>query len=149
MPNNIFELLLKLPTVTDVAITCFSKNNMLYPLKETIHNLQLTYYWWQEAKREMDSYTEEVLTTEADSKGSLTRQPPTLIGAYEQLNYITEHLSNLGKDTQGFLEDTPLPQGVKYKVEQGYNKVMEAMFNADISTKYYDEFNKQSGRLKE
>lgn len=146
--NSIFELLLKLPTVTDVSIKCHSMNPVLFPLKDTVHSLQLTYYWWQEAQAEMNSYTQEGKEiVEESTEKRIALRPPTLIGVYEQLGYIKEQLKDLSTSTQQYLESVPLPMGVKYKVEQGYNKVMEAMFNADISTKYYDEFNRhQSGK---
>ncbi len=139
--NNIFELLLKLPTVTDVSIGCYSKNPILHPLKDTVHNLQLTFYWWQEAQAEMNSYQSKEITEDAERR--MATRPPTLVGTYEQLGYIKEQLKELSTSAQQYLESSPLPLGVKYKVEQGYNRVMEAMFNADISTKYYDEFNRQ------
>jgi len=142
--TSIFELLLQLPTVTDASITCFSKNPVLYPMKEVVHNLQLTYYWWSEANNELNEYKGEELHEEGQKRSMV--QPPTLIGANEQLAYIQSSLRTLGKQTQDFLEDAALPDGVKYKVAQGYNKVMEAVFNADISTKYYEEYSRIRAR---
>jgi len=143
--TSIFELLIKLPTPTDVAITCYSKNNLLFPLKDAIHNLQLTYYWWKEAQDELDKYRGEEIVEKTEDKMSYP-QPPTLIGATEQLNFIKQHLRELGNNTQEFLDGAPLPTTVKYKIEQGYNKVMDALFNTDISLKYNEEINREIAR---
>jgi hypothetical protein len=112
-------------------------------MKDAVHNLQLTYYWWKEADTELKKYIDTPELIENPDDRQYISRAPTLIGTKEQLDYIIDHLKNLSDDTQKYLEEYPLPMGVKYKVEQGYNNVMEAMFNADISTKYYEEYNRQ------
>jgi len=144
--SSIFELLLKLPTITEVAITCHSKNNILYPLQNTILNLQLAYYWWQEAQEDLRKYNVGVELTEGEHERKMATRPPTLIGVFDQLNYMEKQLRDLEIGTKNYLETaSPLPDDVKYKVEQGYNKVMEAKFNINISTKYYEQYNRQQG----
>lgn len=137
--ENINDLLVKLPGISDVAMACHGNEpTLLYPLKDAVVNLQMAYFWWREADNDLNTDQGNELTIEGSRKQE--PRPPSLIGAKEQLDYLTDNLKLLSDGTQYYLDEVTLPPHVKYKVEQGYNKVMEARFHTEISTLYYKQF---------
>ena len=138
--NQIDELLLKLPAVIAVGVDCYGKNPMLYPLRESINKMHLAGYWWGIASKDLNN---QMVGTEigGETEEEIKIIVPTMLGAGEQLNYLSKNLGEVTKSTADYLNSVELPPQVKYNVEQGYNKLMEAMFNIDISTKFYEQIN--------
>lgn len=144
---SIFEILVKLPEPLSCAINCFSKNPILSPLKDVVHNLQLSYYYLKDADEEMRSMSNSIELTQ---EGSEQKMPvaPSLIGTQEQLEYLKKHLIEMRKDIRSYLITVDIPQEVYYNVRRGYDKITEALFNTNITVTYYDEYNKQLGTRK-
>lgn len=136
--KNIPELLGKLPTIATVVIQCYSKNQVLFPLKTTNDNVQMLFYWWSEASKELDQILGPPdVIQDGDSRTAII--PPTLLATSEQLQYVIDQLEGLASETQEYLNEAPLPASVKYKVERGYDKLMEAKFSTQTAASHYGE----------
>lgn len=136
--NNITDIILKLPAITGVCIDSARRNPQLYSIRDITYHLQMSYYWLKSAREEMKSLTQSIeLTQEGEGEHKLVI--PTLLGTPEQLEYLRKNLTELTEGTYIFFTDTPMPDGVKHKVEQSYNNMMLALFNTELSTMYYEQ----------
>lgn len=136
--RSIEELVAKLPGPTAVAMAFFHKNEQLYPMKDAIYNLQLTFYWWMEAVDDLARIVggETIGQGEGKKHHILT---PTLLSPIEELQYLKTELALLAEGCDQYLANTANPQIVEHKVRQGYNNIKEAGFAVDISSLYYDQ----------
>ena len=141
--NNITDLIYKLPCVTLVSIELTRRMGGNPACMDIVHSLQLGYYWFKTANTQMATYSDGILTSEIDEKDIPEIIIPTLIGIPEYFKYIQEYLEPLIKETEQFLQEAYFPEPVKYKLEQGYNHIVEASFNLDILTKYYGVHTRQ------
>lgn len=137
--NSIEELISRLPAVTKVSIDVQHSQPILYPIKDTITNLQLAFYWWKEAVEDLNLITTGAVIQEGEHNRELLQMLlPTLIGAKEQLDYLEKELNTLAEEVDRYLLDAVIPETVGNKVRQGYNKIKEAYFTVKISNIYYD-----------
>lgn len=136
--HSIVDILLHLPPLIGVSLDAGKRMPELYTIRDIMYHLQMTYYWLKAANAEMKSLTQSVEIT-SQEEGEHKLIIPTLIGTSEQLEYMRKHLRDLSADTYEYFDNTPLPQGVKHKVEQAYNNMMTALFNTELSTTYYEQ----------
>lgn len=113
---------------------------MLYPLRDAINKLHLAGYWWNKASKDLSDQNAGILLNDGGQE-EIKIIIPTMLGAGEQLNYLMTNLKDVTKNTTEYLGSVELPPHVKYDVEQGYSKIMDAMFSVDISTKFYEQIN--------
>lgn len=140
--NSILELIFKLPSVTEVSIDCATKTPAVYTMQSVIHNLQLAFYWWSSAEAELEKETESVKISQDKGDTKIKYSAPSLLTPEEQLEYLDKELIKITEGACEYLDNVHLPYRVKQKVEQGYNKAMEALFNTKISILYYGELNR-------
>jgi hypothetical protein len=74
MANSIHELLLKIPAPLQLSMSCYAELPVIVSFKDTIYNLQMTYYWLIEADKYFKQINsgEEILT-----EGTL--EPTTIV----------------------------------------------------------------------
>lgn len=127
--------MIRIPAIMQIALDCSSKVVGIPTLEKTAHDLQMVYYWWRDADQQLRSMnsSDKVLV---EGQARYTQIGPVLIGLPAQLNFISTELAKLAEETQQFVDEHSLPPKVQYKVEQGYNKVMEALYNNEIAKVY-------------
>lgn len=147
--NSIFELLQRLPPIVETAITCYSKNQVLFPLKDATYSLQLAWYWWKNADTELNQNQDDIILEAEEGQAPPLMKAPTLISTKEQIDYMTEQLKELSKSAQEYIDSSVLPPSVQYKLDRGYDRTMEAMFNIETANTHYEEItrNTQPKRL--
>lgn len=141
--NSIFELLTKLPPIVETAITCYSKNNQLFPIKDSTYCLQLTWYWWKSADTELNEQNKDDIVQQAEQVQELQLKSPTLISSTEQMEYMISQMELLSKGVQEYMATTSLPPSVQYKVERGYDRLMESLFNIQTAKSHHVELNRK------
>lgn len=141
--SNLHDLLVKIPPPMSVAIDCDSKLPIIISFKLTLYNLQMAYYWLKDAndQLELSSYEEVLLDVGASEEHHIVL--PTMIGIPKQVMFIDEKLRELAASTQEVISQEAYPPSVQYKLEQGYNKVMEAIYSNEISKANYDEYTRE------
>lgn len=145
--TNIQELTSKITPVMYVAIDCQNKNPALYPLRDAIFMLQLATYWWKDAQKDLEhqGVGTGITVEETESTENNKIVIPTLIGAGDQLNYIKQGLRDLGHNAFEYIYSAALPPQALYNLKQGYGKVMDALYSAEISTHYYEQLRTKTG----
>jgi hypothetical protein len=126
----------------------YEKNQQLFPLRDVVHSLQFTFYWFQAAEKELAVLQGSPLDHSVEGEGLTREVLPTLIGTQAYIDYLKEQLAILSDATNTLIDSTPFPPGVENKLRQAYNRLMEGLFSAEISNLYYGEFNRartQSG----
>lgn len=142
--NSIYELMCKLPQVVETAINCYAKNQSLFAVKDGTYCLQMTWYWWKSAETELLKNPDgDIVATAGDNTVRQLPKSPTLISSSEQLEYMISQLDTLGKEAKQFMDEACLPPEVQYRVERGYDRLTEAMFNMQIAVIHNAELNRK------
>jgi len=142
--DNIHDLLVRIPAPMHVAIDCDNKLPTIISFKLTLYNLQMAYYWLKDANEQLLNEQEEAVLLEVEPGGKQKHiVVPSIIGIPQQVQYIDTELRALAAATQDSIRTECYPDSVKYKLEQGYNKVMEAVYSNEISRVNYDEYTKE------
>lgn len=143
--SSIFQLMSKLPPVVETAINCFSKNQVLFPVKDSTYCLQMVWYWWHAADRQLTEQTKDDIVERAlpESEGQTMLKSPTLISTSEQLDYMIDRMKELIKETEEYLNEASLSPEIHYKVTRGYDRLMEALFNIETAKSHYGELNRK------
>lgn len=136
--NNIAEIMLQLPPVIGVTLDTHRAVPQLFSIRDITYHLQMCYYWLRTANTEMRALQGSDGITEG-LEGGHKLFIPTLLGPTEQLAYISKQLIEITQDTWDYIDNTPMPSEVKYKLDQAYNNMMQALFNTELSTTYYDQ----------
>lgn len=144
--NSILELTAKLLPITEATMRVYEKTPQLFPLQDVVKSLQFTYYWFQAAEVEMSKLQgEDPIEHDTKVEGLVREYVPTLIGTQAYIDYLREQLTILTDSTNTYIDSSPLPPGVEYKLRQGYNRLMEGLFSTKLSHVYYEQFNKPRG----
>lgn len=134
----------KIVPVIETMLNCFGKNTQLHPLQDAICSMQLCIYWLKAADKELGIVEEEDNTI---SHGTailpVAKRQPTLLGMPDYFDFLTSKLREVSKDIQDYSEESALPPSVLYKVNRGYDRLMEALFNTELANNYYGQL---SGR---
>lgn len=136
--NNIVDLIIRLPASIGVSLSAAHNRPDLYTLRDIMYHLQMSYYWLKQANEEFKVFSNETLITSGEEEEHKLIIPsyPDLADA---LKYLKDELTKLGQDTWDYSDSAVLPHPVKYKIDQGYNNIMLALFNTEISTMYYEQ----------
>lgn len=135
--NSISEIATGIRPIMEVTLECADKHPQLFPLKDVFHDLQLAFFWLKSA----DYYLTNEESSESILHETQTKPPklPSLINMEERFEFIKKHLRLLHKGVESYTTDLSLPPDVKYRIDRGYDKLMEAHFNIDIANNYYEQ----------
>jgi hypothetical protein len=140
--NNLREIQIKLSPITVLTIDA-ARVTGLSAVRDITYHLQMTYYWLKYANAEMMELSGELISTEEREPEEHEVIIPNIKDALEQFNYIRKQLDETAREVFEYITETSLPAGVKYKTEQAYNNIMQAVFNTEISTVYYESLRRQ------
>lgn len=140
--NNITDVILKLPAIIYVSIETHRNQPELFPIKEITYHLQMGFYWLKAANTELQKYDSSIVLSEGENEVT-EFTVPTLGTIPDCLKYMTDNLIELSNEMQEYIQDTALPESVKYKVERAYDNTMMSLFNTNLSTIYYGQLTKQ------
>lgn len=137
---SIYELMSKLPPIVETAIHCFSKNQILFPVKDSTYCLQMVWYWWHRADVQLTEETkDDIVESSRVEEGKGILKSPTLISTSEQIEYLITQLNELVKETEQYLGEASISPEIHYKVSRGYDRLMEALFNIETAKSHYAE----------
>lgn len=138
--TNIQEILERLGPILEVNIGTYYRNKELFPLQDAQHGMQVGFRWLKLANEELGkSGVGKVL----EQKGEQTREtiikPPTLLGTTEQLSYMREQLISIVEELEDYKDETSLPSRIQYKIDRGYDKLVEALFDTETAHIHFNQ----------
>lgn len=129
--------------VLDSMIKLADKNLKIEPIQHSIHNLQIAIYWFKAAEKGMDSLSGETIQVAVEATLPIPfSKAPTLLGSIDTFHYVSSSLRTITEEVLMFKEQGGIPDLIKYSMDRGYDKLMEAKFNMQIAQLYYGELNK-------
>lgn len=128
----------KIVPVIETTLNCLSKNTQLHPLQDAIYSMQLSIYWLKAADRELGVVDDDSLDHGTPTLPVVKRQP-TLLGMPAYFEFLASQLREVSKEIQDYSEESALPPSVLYKVNRGYDRIMEALFNTELANNYYGQ----------
>jgi len=129
--------------VIDSMLKLADKNIKIEPIQHSVHNLQIAIYWFKVAEKGLENIGGETLESNTTSTNTLpVRTRPTLLGNTDTFNYISTSLRTISEEVLMYKEQGGIPDLIKYSMDRGYDKLMEAKFNMQIAQMYYGELNK-------
>ena len=141
--QEVYNLCNKLMPIIEAGLNCYSKNQQLFPLQDTIHSTQMAYYWWIEActdLTELQKNPSDIIDeSPPETKPTPPTQAPSLISSEEQLTYINSELVDIKNQIIQLRKDNIFPQPVDYKLERGADQIMESIFNMKLAKFYYEQ----------
>lgn len=138
--NNISDIMLALPKIIGVNLDTRRRvPELAQNLQDIFYHMQMAFYWLKHAKQELKDEIQSTELTQHTEEPEHKLVIPTLLGPPEQFDYMKRNLSEVSTETYQYYNDTPLPQGVKHKMEQAYNNMMLALFNTELSMTYYEQ----------
>lgn len=143
--DNLVDLMERLGPVIDVSLNTWTRNRDLFPLSDSVHSIQMAYYWLKRATEELTQPGEGITLEQGfESTKEGVIKPPTLLSTTEQLTYIKDQLTNLTKEMVEYTSTVSLPPRVLYKTDRGYDRLMEALFDTETATTQYNMMNGRS-----
>lgn len=139
---TIQDLGFKLVPVVDAALTAHKREKQLVPLQHTVYNSQMAIYWFREAVKDLKNLEVEggIQVSEPTSEEIVVNTSlPTMFGLQEHLNYMTTQLTTIIKETDELIKTAYFPEHILYKVQRGYDKIHEGLFNTELAINYYEQ----------
>lgn len=139
--QEIANLCARLIPVIETTLDCYGKNKQLYPLQEAIHDMQMGFYWLQEALTHMSTVGEGEIETEGERARAkaLAMHAPSIISSRDQIEYITAQLATMRQELETFSSGHFFPPEVQRRIDRGHDNLTEGFFNLKLSKTYYEE----------
>lgn len=141
--NEVHSITRKILPIIKVVIDCYNNNMHLFPLQNTIHDLQIATNWLVVTAKEIPDASDELVTnTGSEVK---VNQPlvttPTLIGTRDTLLYAKTQLEDIHNQLELFTESQSsiVHNNTARKLYNGADRIMESIFNVNIALTYYEQ----------
>lgn len=137
--TSITESGTKLIPIIDMALTVLNKENQLAPLQHVIHNLQMAMFWLKTANKDLTVYTQGTIDTETEKESNASLPIPTLFSTQDQLEFIKTSLETITKELNELNDSLASVPSVQYKIQRGFDKIHEGLFNNELAINYYQQ----------